>query len=44
MQALLGVFYHSIGGIASGSFYMPYNKVKGDQAVFVGLKDFPFHS
>ncbi|MEN8227386.1 MAG: L-rhamnose/proton symporter RhaT [Bacteroidota bacterium] len=29
MQALLGVIYHSIGGIASGSFYMPYNKVKG---------------
>jgi len=29
MQALLGVLYHSIGGIASGSFYMPFNKVKG---------------
>ena len=29
MQALLGILYHSIGGIASGSFYMPYNKVKG---------------
>lgn len=29
MQALLGVIYHSIGGIASGSFYMPFNKVKG---------------
>ncbi|MCK5821948.1 MAG: L-rhamnose/proton symporter RhaT [Bacteroidales bacterium] len=29
MQALLGVLYHSLGGIASGSFYMPYNKVKG---------------
>ena len=29
MQALLGVIYHSIGGFASGSFYMPYNKVKG---------------
>ena len=29
MQALLGVLYHSIGGFASGSFYMPYNKVKG---------------
>jgi len=28
MQALLGVIYHSIGGIASGSFYMPFNKVK----------------
>ncbi len=29
MQALLGVLYHSIGGFASGSFYMPFNKVKG---------------
>ena len=29
MQALLGVIYHSIGGFASGSFYMPYNKVRG---------------
>ncbi len=29
MQALLGILYHSIGGIASGSFYMPFNKVKG---------------
>jgi L-rhamnose-H+ transport protein len=29
MQAILGIIYHSIGGIASGSFYMPYNKVKG---------------
>ena len=28
MQALLGIIYHSIGGFASGSFYMPYNKVK----------------
>ncbi|MDA3823021.1 MAG: rhamnose/proton symporter RhaT, partial [Bacteroidales bacterium] len=28
MQALLGVLFHSIGGIASGSFYMPFNKVK----------------
>ena len=28
MQALLGVLYHSLGGIAAGSFYMPYNKVK----------------
>ncbi|MCD6333425.1 MAG: L-rhamnose/proton symporter RhaT [Bacteroidales bacterium] len=29
MQVLLGVIYHSIGGFASGSFYMPFNKVKG---------------
>ncbi len=29
MHALLGVFYHTIGGVASGSFYMPFNKVKG---------------
>jgi len=28
MQALLGVFFHSIGGFASGSFYMPFKKVK----------------
>lgn len=29
MQAILGILYHSIGGFASGSFYMPFNKVKG---------------
>ena len=29
MQVLLGILYHSIGGVASGSFYMPFNKVKG---------------
>jgi len=29
MNALLGLLFHSIGGFASGSFYMPYNKVKG---------------
>lgn len=29
MQALLGVIFHSLGGIAAGSFYMPFNKVKG---------------
>jgi L-rhamnose-H+ transport protein len=29
MQAILGVLFHTIGGVASGSFYMPYNKVKG---------------
>ncbi len=29
MQAILGVLFHSIGGIAAGSFYMPYNRVKG---------------
>lgn len=29
MQAILGVLFHSLGGIASGSFYMPFNKVKG---------------
>ena len=28
MQVLLGIFFHSLGGIASGSFYMPFNKVK----------------
>ncbi len=29
MQVLLGIIYHTIGGISSGSFYMPYKKVKG---------------
>ena len=29
MQALLGVIFHFLGGFASGSFYMPYKKVKG---------------
>jgi L-rhamnose-H+ transport protein len=28
MQALLGVIFHFIGGFASGSFYLPYKKVK----------------
>ena len=29
MQALLGVIFHFIGGFASGSFYIPYKRVKG---------------
>jgi len=29
MNAIFGIIYHSIGGFASGSFYMPFNKVKG---------------
>lgn len=29
MQIILGVFFHFIGGFASGSFYIPYTKVKG---------------
>jgi L-rhamnose-H+ transport protein len=29
MQVLLGVIFHFIGGFASGSFYMPYKKVRG---------------
>jgi L-rhamnose-H+ transport protein len=29
MNALLGVFFHFIGGFASGSFYIPFKKVKG---------------
>lgn len=29
MQAILGVFFHFVGGFASGSFYLPYKKVKG---------------
>ena len=28
MQVLLGIIFHTIGGVASGSFYMPFNKVK----------------
>lgn len=28
-QALLGVVFHCIGGFASGSFYLPYRRVKG---------------
>jgi len=29
MQSFLGVIFHMIGGFASGSFYLPYKKVKG---------------
>jgi L-rhamnose-H+ transport protein len=29
MQAVLGVLFHFIGGFASGSFYIPFKKVKG---------------
>jgi L-rhamnose-H+ transport protein len=29
MQAVLGVFFHFIGGFASGSFYIPFKKVRG---------------
>ena len=29
MNVIIGIIYHSIGGFASGSFYMPFNKVKG---------------
>jgi L-rhamnose-H+ transport protein len=28
MQILFGIFFHFIGGFASGSFYMPFKKVK----------------
>jgi L-rhamnose-H+ transport protein len=28
MQILLGIFFHFIGGAASGSFYIPFKKVK----------------
>lgn len=31
MQVLLGVLFHFIGGFASGSFYIPFKKVKGWQ-------------
>ncbi len=29
MQILFGILFHFIGGFASGSFYVPYKKVKG---------------
>ncbi|GAA4470917.1 L-rhamnose/proton symporter RhaT [Nibrella saemangeumensis] len=29
MAVFLGVLFHAIGGFASGSFYLPYKKVKG---------------
>lgn len=29
MQIVFGLLFHFIGGFASGSFYVPYNKVKG---------------
>ncbi|MES1197673.1 MAG: L-rhamnose/proton symporter RhaT [Chitinophagaceae bacterium] len=29
MGVILGVIFHFIGGFASGSFYMPYKKIKG---------------
>lgn len=29
MGVILGIIFHFIGGFASGSFYMPYNKVRG---------------
>ena len=29
MQIILGILFHFIGGAASGSFYIPYKKVKG---------------
>jgi L-rhamnose-H+ transport protein len=29
MQSILGVFFHFLGGFASGSFYIPFKKVKG---------------
>jgi L-rhamnose-H+ transport protein len=29
MQALFGILFHFVGGFASGSFYVPFRKVKG---------------
>lgn len=29
MQAIVGIFFHFIGGFASGSFYVPYKKIRG---------------
>ena len=31
MQVILGVLFHFIGGFASGSFYIPFKKVKSWQ-------------
>ena len=28
MGSILGLFFHSLGGFASGSFYIPYRKIK----------------
>src|SRR5688572_31556210 len=28
MQQILGIIFHLVGGVASGSFYMPFKKVK----------------
>lgn len=28
MQTILGIIFHTIGGVSSGSFYMPFKKVK----------------
>lgn len=28
MHVILGIFYHAIGGVSSGSFYMPFKKVR----------------
>ena len=28
MQSLLGVLFHTLGGLASGSFYIPYNRIR----------------
>jgi L-rhamnose-H+ transport protein len=29
MEVIFGIFFHFLGGFASGSFYIPYKKVKG---------------
>jgi L-rhamnose-H+ transport protein len=29
MESILGLLFHSIGGFSSGSFYMPFKKVRG---------------
>ncbi len=29
MQAIIGIIFHFIGGFASGSFYVPFKKVRG---------------
>jgi len=43
MGVILGVFLHFIGGFASGSFYIPYKKVKGWNWESYWLADGFFH-
>ena len=37
MQVILGILYHTIGGISSGSFYMGFKKSKVGLGKVCGL-------